>query len=100
MQVQISFDTEKESLEDLKKLAMAIQDLVAEREKQCGMAPSQPQANNQQLQTHNCQPQQCQQPQKPIPKDGKTAGGGRVVPYDESMSNMMSGLLYSGKKRF
>ena len=91
MQVQISFDTEKESLDDLKKLAMAIQDLIAEREKACGCAPAQEKPY---------QPQQYQQTPKPAPKDGKTAGGGRVVPYDEKVSDMMSNLLYSGKKRF
>lgn len=98
MQVQLSFDTEKESLDDLKKLAMAIQDMIAEREKQCGIAPSQ--TTNQQPQANSYQPQQFQQAPKPIPKDGKTSGGGRVVPYDDNISNMMSSLLYSGKKKY
>ncbi|MDI6736988.1 MAG: hypothetical protein QME12_00545 [Nanoarchaeota archaeon] len=96
MQVQISFDTEKESLDDLKKLAMAIQDMISKRERQCGMAPSQPAQQQQQ----SYQPQQFQQTPKPAPKEGKTAGGGRVVPYDDNLSNMMSSLLYSGKKKY
>lgn len=94
MQVQLCFDTEKESLDDLKKLAMAIQDMIAERERQLGMAPSQP------VQQQAYQPQQFQQAPKPVPKDGKTAGGGRIVPYDEKVSDMMSSLLYSGKRKF
>ncbi|MEK6864420.1 MAG: hypothetical protein AABX27_03955 [Nanoarchaeota archaeon] len=98
MQVQLSFDTEKESLDDLKKLAMAIQDMISEREKQCGIAPSQPAGN--QPQANSYQPQQFQQTPKPVPKEGKTSGGGRVIPYDEKVSDMMSSLLYSGKKRF
>ena len=100
MQVQLSFDTDKESLEDLKKLAMAIQDMISEREKQLGMAPSQPPANSQQPQANNYQPQQYPQTPKPTPKEGETAGGGRVVPYDDNLSNMMSSLLYSGKKKY
>ena len=96
MQVQIAFDTEKESLDDLKKLAMAIQDMISEREKQAG---SQQQATGNQPQANSYQPQQYQQTPKPAPKEGKTAGGGRVVPYDEKVSDMMSGLLYSGRRR-
>lgn len=99
MQVQISFDSEKESLDDLKKLAMAIQDMISEREKQCGIV-SQPQTTNQQPQANSYQPQQFQQAPKPVAKEGKTAGGGRVVPYDDNISNMMASLLYSGKKKF
>ena len=100
MQVQLSFDSEKESLDDLKKLAMAIQDMISQREKQCGMPPSQQQTTNQELRTNSYQPQQFQQAPKPVQKDGKTSGGGRVIPYDEKVSDMMSNLLYSGKKRF
>lgn len=100
MQVQISFDTDKESLDDLKKLAMAIQDMISEREKQSGMAPSQPQSASQQPHANSYQPQQFQQTQKPVPKEGKTSGGGRVVPYDEKVSEMMTSLLYSGKKKY
>ena len=99
MQVQIAFDTEKESLDDLKKLAMAIQDMISEREKQLGMAPSQQLTTGNQPQANSYQPQQYQQAPKPAPKEGKTAGGGRVVPYDEKVSDMMSGLLYSGRRR-
>ncbi|MFH1066149.1 MAG: hypothetical protein V1734_06590 [Nanoarchaeota archaeon] len=99
MQVQLSFDSEKESLDDLKKLAMAIQDMISEREKQCGIV-SQPQAAGNQQQANSYQPQQYPQTPKPVPKDGKTSGGGRVIPYDEKISDMMTSLLYSGKKKF
>lgn len=98
MQVQIAFDTEKESLEDLKKLAMAIQDLISEREKQLGVMPPatshELRATSQQLQANSYQPQQFQQPQKPVPKEGKTAGGGRVIPY-EDLSGMMDKIFSS-----
>jgi len=79
---------------------MAIQNLVAEREKQLGIPPSQPTAASQQPQANNYQPQQYPQTQKPVQKEGKTSGGGRVVPYDDNLSSMMSSLLYSGKKKY
>ncbi|MBU2638105.1 MAG: hypothetical protein KJ955_03975 [Nanoarchaeota archaeon] len=76
MQVQISFDTEKESLDDLKKLIAGLQQIVDER-------------NSGQ---NHAQPQQAQQ--KPVQKEGKTAGGGRVVPY-EDLSGMMDKIFSS-----
>lgn len=78
MQVQISFDTERESIEDLKKLVAGIQQIIDER---------------------NGKPQNPAKAQpKPTLKEGKTAGGGRVVPY-EDLSGMMDKIFSTSRRR-
>ena len=96
MEVKISFDTEKESVEDLKRLVMALQDLISKREK--GNSLGNP------LATSNVtRPSQVKveapvqtQPQVKVPASGQTSGGGRVIPY-EDMSDVLSKIV-SGRK--
>ncbi len=81
MQVSIKFDTEKENLEDLKRLVVSLQDLIKQRES--GVIVS--------------QPNQIKQPE-PAVKTGNTAGGGRIIPY-EDMSGQLSAILSRQKIR-
>lgn len=77
MQVNLSFDTEKESLGNLKELVDALQKLINHREGKTSSPAS-------------------VQPQKPA--QDKTAGGCRVIPY-EDMSGKMSDI-FSGRRSF
>ncbi|MBI4447642.1 hypothetical protein HY643_01555 [Candidatus Woesearchaeota archaeon] len=89
MEVSISFDTEKESIGDLKKLVAGLQELIAEKEGRSGSAPQQQQAYTQASspQTNSFQQQTPQ----------KTAGGGRVIPFKDMTSEMSS--IFSGKAK-
>ena len=82
MQVQIKFDTEKESIDDLKRLISSLQDLVKQRE-------TMPTA-----QVHVSAPQpvmqQPQAPQQPKPAGGHTSGGGRIMDYDPNIGDLLS----------
>lgn len=89
MQVQIKFDTEKESLDDLKRLVNSLQELIAQREKTPTQAPQQVY----QPQTYNVQ----QQPATPKPQGSHTAGGGRIMDYDPSVGDLLSKFA-SGNK--
>ena len=94
MHVKISFDAEKESIEDLKKLMISIQDIINKREKAATLGnplaiqaitkPSQIKIESQQV-----------QPQENVVK-GSTSGGCRVIPY-EDMSGVLSKIV-SGRK--
>ncbi|HIH26289.1 hypothetical protein J4476_03610 [Candidatus Woesearchaeota archaeon] len=95
MDVKISFNTEKESIDDLKKLISALQDLVNKREKAS--------VNN--IYTNNSKPQPVQMPkienvQQSPPRQSNSsetsAGGGRLTPYID-MSDTMSRLFSGGK---
>ena len=77
MEVQIKFDTEKESIEDLKGLVAALQDLIKKRES------GQPVNNASQI-------------KEPEVKAGQTSGGGRIIPY-EDMSMQLSQILKKQK---
>ena len=96
MEVKISFDTEKESVEDLKGLIAALQDLISKREKAGSLGnplatstitrPSQVSMPSSQLQ------------QTRVPTSGQTTGGGRVIPYEDT-SELLSKLASGGKVR-
>lgn len=86
MEVKISFDTEKESVDDLKRLVLALQDLINKREKANSLgnpltASSVTKPSQVRIETQ----QQTQQ----TSSSGQTNGGGRVVPY-EDMSSLLS----------
>lgn len=81
MQVNLSFDTEKENLDYLKKLVEALQQLIASREGKFFQA------------TQIVTAQTQQQPQN---APDKTSGGCRVIPY-EDMSGKMSSI-FSGRR--
>jgi hypothetical protein len=83
MQVNLSFDTENEKVDNLKKLVEALEQLIAHREGRS----YQP---GQKTQTSTVAPVE----QKPA--QDKTAGGCRVIPY-EDMSGKMSSL-FSGRR--
>ncbi len=118
MQIQVSFDTDKEDVSDLKKLCAVLQTVIYRREGKLPLAPenlndavynpaqfapvqesSSMHAPSIQGQFEAVSPPSYEQPaqaKKPEPKEGRTSGGCRVVPF-EDMTNMMS-KIYSGKK--
>ena len=80
MEVKISFDTEKESVDDLKRLIAALQDLISKREK--GNSLGNPLANSNVTRPSQIrveQPVQAQPAQ--VQTSGQTSGGGRIIPY-------------------
>ena len=79
MEVKISFDTEKESLLDLKKFISYVQDIIDRRENNTNSQPV-PGINA----TTQSKPQ--------VPASGQTSGGGIVIPY-EDMSAKLSEIL-------
>lgn len=117
MQIQVSFDTDKEELADLKKLCGVLQTIIYRRE---GKLPLNSESLNEaayhpeqyapvrgssmhapsiQGQFEAVNPPSYEQPvqaKKPELKERRTAGGGRIIPF-EDMANMMS-KIYSGKK--
>jgi len=93
MQVNLSFDTEKESLDNLKKLVDALSQLISHREG----TPYHPM----QQQTSSVTPSpvaatvQSAPPQQK-PAIDRTSGGCRVVPYEDMSSKMAS--IFSGRR--
>lgn len=75
MEVKIVFDTERDSVEELRKLVSKLQELIAKRERG---------ENNPSF--------DCQSQDK---ADEKTGGGCQIVPF-EDMSDTME-KIYSGK---
>ena len=86
MQVQIKFDTEKESLDDLKRLVSSLQDLINQRENSVVSQGRQA-----------VSPQQIMpQPVQANPVSGNTSGGGRIMEYDPAVGDLLSKFA-SGK---
>ena len=95
MQVNLSFDTENEKLDNLKKLVDALNQLISNREgRPVQQAPSMSTA------AASGMPAQIQVQAAPVQQrpqgEQKTNGGCRVIPY-EDMSNKMSGI-FSGRR--
>lgn len=96
MEVKISFDTEKESIDDLKRLVITLQDLIEKKEKSSSLAnplASQSVKIPSQIKIEKIEVQQTTQP---VQAGGQTAGGGKIIPY-EDMSGTLSKII-SGKK--
>jgi len=93
MEVKISFDTEKENVEDIKKLVAALQDLISKREKASNSENSITSSTITKSSPIKMESTATQQTQ-PV-KSGQTSSGGRVIPY-EDMSSTMS-KLFAGK---
>jgi hypothetical protein len=89
MEVKITFDTEKESIEDLNRLIASLQDLVARKEKAATLGNPLT-SGSVARQTHQ------QSHQQPASTSSQTAGGGRVIPYQD-ISTLME-KVFSGKK--
>jgi len=87
MEVNLRFDTEKEPLDNLKKLVDALQQLINHRD---GNSSSPVQVSTQI--SSSVQPQQQKTAQD------RTSGGCRVIPY-EDMTGKMS-QIFSGKRSF
>lgn len=87
MLVQIKFDTETESIEEIQKVINSLQDIVEEKKAN----PNGIKHTNIQQQTSNSQAQNNEKQ-----NNGKTTGGGRVVPY-EDMSGVLS-KIWSNQK--
>ncbi len=119
MQIQVGFDTDKEELADLKKLCAVLQTIIYRREgklpltseviNEANYNPTQfapVQESNMHAPSIQGQFQAVSAPsyEQPVQtakkpetsKEGRTAGGGRIVPF-EDMTDMMS-KIYSGKK--
>ena len=87
MQVNIKFDTEKESVDDLRRLVASLQDLINQREKMP--------ATSVQMQ----RPMQVQAPVSqapPRPSGSHTTGGGKIMEYDPAIGDLLSKFA-SGK---
>ncbi len=84
MQVNLSFDTEKENVDNLKKLVEALDQLIAHREGRTY------QLGQKQVSTATVTPEA----QKQV--NSQTAGGCRVIPYEDMSGRMAS--LFSGRK--
>ena len=97
MEVKISFDTEKESMEDLRRLIAALEDLIAKRERAVALGnPLASMSVTRPAQVKMEQQVQQQTPQQQAPPSGgKTAGGGRVIEYQDLSSLMVK--VFSGK---
>lgn len=93
MEVKIAFDTEKESVDDLKRLVMALQDLISKREKSSSLSNPLTTANV-------ARPSQMNVPQAKVEEKKTTpenySGTGRIIPY-EDMSGVLSKIV-SGRK--
>ena len=87
MEVKITFDTEKECVEDLKKLVVALQDLIARKEKDNVLSENKLQQVQQQT-TFNSTVKE--QPKSQT--SGQTSSGGRVIPY-EDISSLLSKIV-------
>ncbi len=79
MQVNLSFDTEKEDVDNLKKLVDALQQLICSRTGQ------------------SYQPQQvAAKPAEQKPAPSQTSGGCRVIPYEDMSSKVAN--IFSGRR--
>ena len=81
MQVKLNFDTEKENVENLKKLVEALQQLIASRE-------------GKQFQSTPTVTIQTQTPPQNVPD--RTGGGCRVIPYEDMTGKMAN--IFSGRR--
>ena len=92
MEIRICFDTEKESVDDLKRLVASIQDLINKREKSSSLG-NPLSASNIKTPSQVKIEQKLQQNTNPDPS--KYTGHGRIIPY-EDMSGTLSSI-FSGK---
>ena len=90
MQVNIKFDTEKESVDDLKRLVNSLQELIAQREKNPTPTNTIPNMQLRPMTTQSPQPQ-------PKPSGTQTSGGGRIMEYDPAIGDLLSKFA-SGSK--
>ena len=94
MQVNIKFDTEKETLDDLRRLVSSLQDLISQREK-IESAPGFRPATQPIQMTSPVQNVQ-QSPPRPANNSGQTSGGGKIMEYDPAVGDLLSKFA-SGK---
>ncbi len=96
MEVKISFDTEKDSLGEFKKLEEYIQKIIREKGGQPNVMPPKEEAKPQQP-MRTPPPQQTPPPAQHPSQQAKTSGGCRVMDYKD-MSKQMSDI-FSGKAK-
>ncbi|MFA4886623.1 MAG: hypothetical protein WC595_00250 [Candidatus Nanoarchaeia archaeon] len=94
MQVNIKFDTEKETLDDLRRLVASLQDLISQREKIESTPGFRPAMQSIQM-TSPVQNVQ-QSPPRPVSNSGQTSGGGKIMEYDPAVGDLLSKFA-SGK---
>ncbi|MBU2590125.1 MAG: hypothetical protein KKA65_00050 [Nanoarchaeota archaeon] len=88
MEVKITFDTEKETIGDLKKLIAHLQQIVDQKENRQSYSPV-----NQNSQTM-FKPEKIEQNQQFNRQ--KTSGGCEIIPFQDMNSTMEK--IFSGKK--
>ena len=95
MLVNLKFDTEKEDVEDLKKLYKWVGDLLAKRG--VGVEAKTPvgKALQENVSSQGSVPssQELKEKKESEKKPERTAGGCRYVDYDDKVGDMVSGLL-------
>ena len=100
MEVKISFDTEKESVADLKGLVKALQDLINKKEGTTKpitqTIQEKPQPQIQPNTTHFSNPVPKPIEATPQNKEGRTTGGSNYIGYKD-MSDVLSRIA-SGQK--
>ena len=95
MEVKITFDTEKENVDDLKRLVAALQDLINKREKSSSLGNPMATANIKTPSQSRVE-QKPQVQQNPNQDPAKYTGHGRLIPY-EDMSGTLSSI-FSGRR--
>ena len=99
MEVKIGFDTEKESVEDLKRLVQALQDLISKREK--GNSLGNPLATQKPI-TMQAPPKQTAVPNvaqtnpQPATDNKNYSGHGRLIEFADMSATMTD--IFSGRK--
>ena len=91
MEVKITFDTEKESAEDLRKLVAALHDLIAKKENNSNtnLASSHNISNQNKLGIKDTK----EESKKPTVN---YAGSGKIIPFEDIRKTMSD--IFSGKK--
>ena len=94
MQVNIKFDTERETLDDLRRLVSSLQDLISQREKMQSMPGFKP-VMSPPVPVSSSVPNVQQSPPRPA-NGGQTSGGGKIMEYDPAVGDLLSKFA-SGK---
>lgn len=97
MEVRITFDTEKESIDELKRLISSLQDLIKKRERAINLKNPLASASVKMPSEFKEEKKQENTSINQFSQDTRTSGGGRIVPYDENISDSLAKIL-SGKK--
>ncbi len=93
MEVRISFDTEKESVEDLKRLIVALQDLITRKEKAISLGN--PMATSNITRPAQVKVEPIKAEEKKVTPENYT-GSGKIIPF-EDLSGTVSKIFSNGR---